>query len=124
MLIWNSWIQKTSYVDQGRKVRKLVLEEKGNTWDKKCQEIEMYIRGQKCTEAWRFVRNMKAENSSLVILPNQWEEYYKKLLTEQWPKFQQQCHVAIGREPVIVKVKEVEEKIKKLKMEKLGALEE
>jgi len=38
-----------------RQRRGIIRAEKNEMWDRKCQEINMYIGGRKCTEAWEFI---------------------------------------------------------------------
>jgi len=42
---------KQVYLAIERQTRRIVIAEKNEMWDRKCQEINTYIGGKKCTEA-------------------------------------------------------------------------
>jgi hypothetical protein len=61
-------------------------------WDKKCQEINTYIRGRMCTKAWKFIKNVRTPEKRCVhiqMLPiDKWVQYYQDLLTENRPEYE------------------------------------
>jgi len=61
-------------------------------WDRKCQEINMYIGGKKCIEAWKIIKKVKTaekESVHLQLIPiDRWVQYYPNLLTENRPEYE------------------------------------
>lgn len=54
-------------------------------WDRKCQEINMYIKRRKCSKIWNFIRkvkNLRRDKAYKVIKLEKWNEHYKNLLKE------------------------------------------
>jgi len=46
---------KQAYLEIKRQTRGIVRAEKNEMWNRKCQEINMYIGGRKRTEAWKCI---------------------------------------------------------------------
>ena len=46
---------KQEYLEIKRKTRRIIIAEKNEMWDRKCQEINTYIGGRKCSEVWKFI---------------------------------------------------------------------
>jgi len=44
-----------AYLEIKRKTKRIIIVEKNEMWDRKCQQINAYIGGRKCTEAWKFI---------------------------------------------------------------------
>jgi len=61
-------------------------------WDRKCQEINMYIEGRKCTKAWKFIKKFRTsekESVHLQMIPiDRWVQYYEDVLTENQPEYE------------------------------------
>jgi len=74
-----------------RKTRRIIIAEKNEMWDRKCQEINMYVGGRKCSEASKFIKKVRTsekESVHLQMIPiDKWVQYYQKLLTESQPDY-------------------------------------
>ena len=70
---------KREYLEIKRQTRRIIVAETNEMWDRKCQEINMYIVGRKCTELWKFikqVRTSKKESVHLQMIPvDRWVQY-------------------------------------------------
>jgi len=82
---------KQAYLEIKRKTRRIITAEKNEMWDRKCQEINMYIGGRKCSEAWKVnkkVRTSEKESVHLQMIPiDKWVQYYQNLLIENRPQY-------------------------------------
>jgi hypothetical protein len=60
-------------------------------WDKKCLEIQLYLRSEKSSESWTFIKNIRSLNSGKshlkLINADTWKKYYYKLLLEGRKEF-------------------------------------
>ena len=81
---------KQAYLETKRQARRIIIAEKNEMWDRKCQEINTYIGGRKCTEAWKFIKNVRTSEKRSVHLQmipiDRWVQYYQDLLTENRPE--------------------------------------
>jgi alpha-amylase/alpha-mannosidase (GH57 family) len=41
------------------KMRKMITEEKNQSWVKTCSSVESYLGGKRSTEAWRILKNLR-----------------------------------------------------------------
>lgn len=77
---------KEEYKIQRNRVRNMIRKEKQQSWERKCQEVEMYIGGTKTNEIWKFIKQVKSPKMEKVhiqsISVSKWEEYFKKLFQE------------------------------------------
>lgn len=111
---------KQIYKKKRQQVKRIITQEKRNSWNKKFRKVEIHI-GRRCTEVWKFINNIRSDNNrNLQIIPiRQWEEYYKRLLTEQRKKFKEEnMPVGVEEIPVKIKVNTIVRAIKKLKNRK------
>jgi hypothetical protein len=73
------------------KIRKMITEEKNKSWEKACLTVETYLDGKRSTEAWRILKNLrKNETGGHLFNPipiDQWETYFKGLLTEKRERY-------------------------------------
>jgi len=73
------------------KIRKMITEEKNNSWEKTCSTVESYLVGKRSTEAWRILKNLRNnENGRQCFNPlpiGKWETYFKGLLTENRERY-------------------------------------
>jgi hypothetical protein len=56
-------------VEERNKVWKLEAKEKRTVWDKKCEELEMYIGGSRSKEAWRFTGSVESRHEASALEP-------------------------------------------------------
>lgn len=103
-------------------VKKTIIKEKNNIWEKKCQEINAYIGGRRCTEAWRFIKTIKSNEREQVnidlIEHNKWVDHYKTLLTEdrqQYMNYDLSTPILVEGETINVDLQTVKKAITKLK---------
>jgi len=82
---------KQAYLESKRQTRRIIIAEKNEMWDRKCQEINTYIAGRNCTEAWKFIKKLitsEKESVHFQTIPiNRWVQYYQNLLTEIRPEY-------------------------------------
>jgi hypothetical protein len=43
--------------------RRMVTNHRNEFWDKKCLEIQSYLRSKKISESWKFIKNIHSSNS-------------------------------------------------------------
>lgn len=64
----------------------MIRKEKQQSWERKCQEVEMYIGGTKTSEIWKFIKQVKSPQMEKVriqsISVSKWEDYFRTLLNE------------------------------------------
>jgi hypothetical protein len=76
---------KQACLETNRQARRIVIAEKDEMWERKCQEINTHIGGRKCTEAWKFIKNVRTSEKRSVHLQmipiDRWVQYYEDLLT-------------------------------------------
>ena len=77
---------KTQYKKAQAKIQRMVANYRNKFWDKKCLEIQSYLRSKKCSESWKFIKNIHSSISGKsqlnLISADTWEKYYYKLLVE------------------------------------------
>ncbi|XP_044762034.1 uncharacterized protein LOC123319231 [Coccinella septempunctata] len=75
-----------------REVKKAVIQSKNELWEKKCEEIERCMGGTRVAEAWKAIKNLRRENKESagmsLINMEEWEKYYRTLLTEKRKDFE------------------------------------
>lgn len=84
---------KNKYKGAQAKVRKMITQRKNETWERNCSRINTYLGGSRSTESWRVLRSLRQEKKKDIISPitlEKWDEYFKKLLTEDRRQFQEQ----------------------------------
>jgi hypothetical protein len=73
------------------KIRKMVTEEKNESWKKTCSTVESYFGCKWSTETWRILKNLrKNENGEQCFNPipiGKWETYFKGHLTERRERY-------------------------------------
>ena len=91
LLNTKTYEDKKSHIEIKRQTRRIIIAEKNEMWDRKCQEINTYIGGRKCTEAWKFIKKFRTSEKESVHLQmiqiDKLVQYYQNLLTENRPEY-------------------------------------
>ena len=89
---------KQAYLEIKRKTRRIIIAEKNEMWDRKCQEINTYIGGRKCSEARKFIKKVRTsekESVHLQMIPtDKWVQYYQNLLRENLLEYEGTKNIA------------------------------
>lgn len=115
---------KVEYKRVQAKVRKMICQKKNGAWEQKCNMINTHLGGSRSTESWKVLKSLRQEKKRDIIsaiTPDQWDEYFEKLLNEDRAEFlnnSDTSNVNILASPLRVTTKEVEEVCKSLKKNK------
>ena len=96
---YQTWLSTQSnndrliYVQYNRNVKREVIRNKNESWERKCEEVDRCMGGSKVSQAWNTIKNLKnggkQRNKVQLIGLKEWTEHYKALLTENRPKFKE-----------------------------------
>jgi len=112
---------ETAYKEAQKIVRRKIAQKKNESWEKKCNKINMYIGGQKSTEGWKAIKELRQNKRKDLISPiplTKWDEYYKDLLTENRDQFKDenvQPNIHTAASPIRITTSEVAKACKDLK---------
>ena len=82
---------KEAYKKAQTQVRRLITKKKNESWERSCNKIDTYIGGRKSTESWKLLKGLRRDMKRDLISPisiDKLEGYFKNLLTERRPEFQ------------------------------------
>ena len=75
----------------GRGCCYIVANYRNKFWDKKCLEMQTYLRSKKSSESWKFIKNILLSNSGKrqihLISADAWGKYYYTLFVEDRKEF-------------------------------------
>jgi len=112
------------YKQKNREVKQRTTKEKNEIWERTCIRIEQYLGGTKSSESWKVLKSLRGNTKEKVhinhITEQQWEQYYKDLLTENRTNFTESAEEQISNNQtqVDVSMKELREAIKTIKNNK------
>ena len=80
-----------TYALKNKVVKREVAKAKNQTWQRKCDQIDMFIGSTRSKEAWGVIKSMRTDSKELtslqMISTQEWIDYYEQLLTENRPEF-------------------------------------
>ena len=113
---------KISYRQSQARVRKKITQKKNESWEKTCQRINAYIGESRSTESWKTIKSLRKDTTNEIISSitiEEWERYFKDLLTENRIEFGEETrdttNINIISSPIRLTQKEVEEACRSLK---------
>jgi len=112
---------KLAYKEAQTRVREKIVVKKNESWEKQCKRIDTYLGGKRNTESWRILKNMRKNRKKDIITTistQQWESYFKELLTEERPQFKEEPYTQNLRtmgSPVRITIEEVKKQSSFLK---------
>ncbi|KAF2890477.1 hypothetical protein ILUMI_15696 [Ignelater luminosus] len=78
-------------------------------WQQKCNMINTHLGGRKSTESWKILKSLRKEKKRDIITtitPDQWNEYFERLLNEDRPEFKDNSdtqNINISASPILVR---------------------
>ncbi|XP_044745745.1 uncharacterized protein LOC123307480 [Coccinella septempunctata] len=86
MLNSNDINDNISYKRERAKFKRMVIQNKDETWERKCQEIESHIGGARSSESWKLIKELRRESANKINLNpiklERWKEYFEQELNE------------------------------------------
>lgn len=106
-----------NYRKKHREVKKIMTKQENIMWETACKNIEQNIGGARSSESWRRIkslRNNTTEKTQITYIKEErWQDYYRKLLTENRPRFietqdeDKQDGIENTTEEILVTLKEI-----------------